>query len=160
MHAEGTQHPLEKILVQEVQCTGRLLECLMAERSALTRRDLDLLEKTTRGKVQYTRQLEELEAQREALVTELGFASGPDALLDCFKSLPQADTLSQLWEQVLGNTKACQAGNLTNGGILESSRQHVEQALSILRGQSGTPSLYDPNGDASANLGQRELGKV
>ena len=55
MYAEGTQHPLEKILVQEVQCTERLLECLMAERSALTRRDLDLLEKTIRGKVQYTR---------------------------------------------------------------------------------------------------------
>jgi flagellar biosynthesis/type III secretory pathway chaperone len=160
MHAEGTQHPLEKVLVQEVQCTGRLLECLAAERSALTRRDLDLLEKTTRGKVQYTRQLEQLEAQRETLVTELGFAFGPDALLDCFKSLPQADTLIQLWEQVLGNTEACQAGNLTNGGILESSRQHVEQALSILRGQSGTPSLYDPNGDTSSNLGQLELGKV
>ena len=160
MHAEGTQHPLEKVLVQEVQCTGRLLECLMAERSALTRRDLDLLEKTTRGKLQYTRQLEELEAQREALVTELGFASGPDALLDCFKSLPQADTLIQLWEQVLGKTEDCKAGNLTNGGILESSRQHVEQALSILRGQSGTPSLYDPNGDTSSNLGQLELGKV
>jgi flagellar biosynthesis/type III secretory pathway chaperone len=160
MYAEGTQHPLEKVLAQEVQCTGRLLECLEAERSALTRRDLDLLEKTTRGKIQYTRKLEELEAQREALVTELGFAPGPDTLLDCFKSLPQAETLSHLWKQVLDNTEACQAGNLTNGGILESSRQHVEQALSILRGQSGTPSLYDPNGDTSANLGQRKLGKV
>ncbi len=160
MHAEGTQHPLEKLLTQEVQCTGRLLECLAAERSALTRRDLELLEKTTHGKLQHTRQLEELEAQREALVTELGFASGPDGLLNCFKSLPQADKLSQLWEQILGNTEACQAGNLTNGGILESNRQHVEQALSILRGQSGAPSLYDPNGDTSSNLGQLELGKV
>ena len=160
MHAEGTQHSLEKVLAQEVQCTGRLLECLEAERLALTRRDLELLEKTTLGKVQYTRQLEELEAQREALVTELGFASGPDTLLDCFRSLPQADRLIQLWEQVLANTEACQTGNLTNGGILESSRQHVEQALSILRGQSGVPSLYDPNGDTSSNLGQLELGKV
>jgi len=157
MHAE---HPLEKVLVQEVQCTGRLLECLEAERSALTRRDLDLLEKTTHGKIQYTRQLEELEQQRTTLVTDLGFVSGPDTVLDCFKSLPQADTLIQMWEQVLDNTEACKASNLTNGGILESGRQHVEQALSILRGQSGTPSLYDPNGDTSANLGQRELGKV
>jgi len=160
MHAEGTQHPLEKILEQEIQCTGHLLECLEAERSALTRRDLDLLEKTTRGKIQYTRQLEELEQQRAALVTELGFVSGPDTLLDCFKSLPQADNLLHLWKQVLDNTQACQAGNLTNGGILESGRQHVEQALSILRGQSGTPSLYDTTGGTSANLGQRELGKV
>ncbi|HED18729.1 MAG TPA: flagellar protein FlgN [Gammaproteobacteria bacterium] len=160
MHAEKTQHPLEKVLAQEVQCTGRLLECLEAERSALTRRDLELLEKTTQGKIQYTRQLEELETQRETLVAELGFASGANALLDCFKSLPEADNFIGLWKQVLENTQACQAGNLTNGGVLESSRRHVEQALSILRGQPGTPSLYDPNGDTSANLGQRELGKV
>lgn len=160
MHAEGTQHPMEEILEQEVQCTGRLLECLAAERSALTRRDLDLLEDTTRGKIRYTRKLEQLEQQREALVTELGFAPGPDTLLDCFRSLPRADTLTGLWQQVLKNTEACQTGNLTNGGILETSRQHVEQALSILRGQSGTPSLYSPSGDTSANLGQRELGKV
>jgi len=160
MQAKKTQHPLETVLAQEAECTGHLLECLEAERSALGRRDLALLEKTTQGKLQYTRQLEQLEAQREALVSELGFRSGPDTLLDCFKSLPQADKLIQLWKQVLDNTQACQTGNLTNGGILESSRQHVEQALSILRGQSGAPSLYDPKGDASANLGQRELGKV
>jgi len=160
MHAEGTQHPLEKILEQEVQCTGRLLEYLAAERSALTRRDLALLENTTRGKLQYTRRLEELEQQRTALVAELGFAQSTDALLDCFQSLPRADTLIELWKQVLDNTEACQTGNLTNGGILETSRQHVEQALSILRGQSGTPALYNPNGDTTANLGQRELGKV
>ena len=111
MHAERTQHPLEKLLAQEVQCTGRLLECLEAERSALTRRDLDLLEKTTQGKIQYTRQLEELEQQRTALVTDLGFVSGPDTLLECFKSLPQADNLVHLWKQVLDNTETCKAGN-------------------------------------------------
>jgi len=160
MHAEGTQHPLEKVLAQEVQCTGRLLECLEAERSALTRRDLELLEQTTRGKLQYTEQLEKLETQREALVAELGFVSGSDSLRDCFNSLPRTDRLIQLWQQVLDNTQACQAGNLTNGGVLESSRQHVEQALSILRGQSGTPSLYDPAGATATDLGQRELGKV
>ena len=160
MHAERTQHSLEEVLAQEVQCTGRLLECLEAERSALTRRDLELLENTTRGKLRHTRRLEELEQQREALMKELKLSSAPDTLPECFRSLPQADRLAGLWQQVLDNTRACQTGNLTNGGILETSRQHVEQALSILRGQSGTPSLYDPNGDASANLGQRELGKV
>ena len=160
MHAERTQHSLEEVLAQEVQCTGRLLECLEAERSALTRRDLELLENTTRGKLRYTRRLEELEQQRETLMTELNPASAPRTPPECFRGLPQADRLADLWQQVLDNTRACQTGNLANGGILESSRQHIEQALSILRGQSGAPSLYDPSGDASANLGQRELGKV
>ena len=34
------------------------------------------------------------------------------------------------------------------------------QGLRILRGQSATPSLYDPQGDTCADLGRRKLGKV
>ena len=160
MQAERTQHPLEKVLTEEVRCTECLLACLEAERSALTRRDLEALEHTTREKIQHTQSLEQLEQQREKLLAELGFTGNASGLQDCFKSLPRGDHLLRLWQQVLGNVEACQTGNLTNGGILESGRQHVEQALCILRGQSSTPSVYNPDGDTSASLGQRELGKV
>ena len=160
MQAERTQQALEDVLTREVQCTRHLLVCIQAERSALTRRDLQALEKTTQDKIQYTQQLEQLDQQRQKLLSELGFAQDADGLRRCFDSLPRPGALVQLWQQVLTNTTACQAGNLTNGGILESGRQHTEQALRILRGQSANPSLYDPNGDTSANLGQRELGKV
>ena len=160
MPAERTQQSLENLLTKEVECTECLLFCLEAERSALTRRDLQALEKTTREKIQHTQQLEQLDQQRQKLVSELGFAADADGLWRCLDSLPRADALKHLWQQTLSNIEACQAYNLTNGGILESGRQHIEQALRILRGQSATPSLYDPHGDTSADLGQRELGKV
>jgi len=160
MHAEGKQHPLESVLTREVQCSERLLECLEAERSALTKRDMDGLETSINNKIQYAQSLEQLERERESLVSELGFASDADGLRLCFNSLPQADNLKRLWQQLIANIEACRSSNLTNGGILESGRQHVEQALSILRGQSGSPSLYDTRGSHAANLGQRELGKV
>ena len=160
MHAEGTQHSLESILQQEVRCSQRLLACLDAERSALNQRDMQLLETTTQEKIQYTQQLEDLEQQRESLVTSLGFANDSEGLRRCFRSFSQADTLTDLWHQVLSNIKSARDGNLANGGILESSRQHAEQALRMLRGQSGAPSVYNPEGDTSANLGQRDLGKV
>jgi len=160
MSAEGMQHPLELVLTREVQCSERLLQCLEAERSALTERDMDGLETSINNKIQYTQSLEQLERERENLVSELGFAADAEGLRLCFNSLPQADNLKRLWQRVLSNIEACRSSNLTNGGILESGRQHVEQALSILRGQSGSPSLYDTRGGHSANLGQRELGKV
>ena len=160
MQAESAQQSLQDVLTREVQCTESLLVCLEAERSALTQRDLQALETTIQDKIQHTQKLEQLDQQRQKLLSELGFAADTDGSQLCLDSLPRADALKHLWQQILTNIGACQTGNLTNGGILESGRQHIEQALRILRGQSTTPSLYDPHGDTSANLGQRELGKV
>jgi flagella synthesis protein FlgN len=160
MSAEGTQQTLQTVLAQEAHCSERLLACLQAERRALSQRDMDALQQTTQEKLQHTQQLEQLEQQRETLVSRLGFATDSAGLKQCFNSLPQSDHLKRLWQQILSNIDACRNGNLTNGGILEASRQHVEQALCILRGQSGTPALYSPGGNTAADLGQRELGKV
>jgi flagella synthesis protein FlgN len=161
MHAEGTQPTLESVLTEEVRCSEGLLSCLGAERSALTARDMDALQNTTREKLDHTRKLEQLEQQREALVTQLGFGTDVENLQRCFHSQPRSGILMKLWQQVLINIDACQTDNLTNGGILESGRQHVEQALCILRGQPDSSTLYDPAGNnTAADLGQRELGKV
>jgi flagella synthesis protein FlgN len=160
MSAEGTQQSLQTVLSQEATCSERLLACLQAERKALSRRDMEALQKTIQEKLQHTQQLEQLDQQRESLVTELGYSADSAGMKQCFASLPNRDSATQLWQQVLNNIEACRNSNLTNGGVLEASRQHVEQVLCILRGQSATPALYSPNGDTSTNLGQRELGKV
>ena len=160
MNAEGTQPTLESVLIEEVRCTEGLRSCLDAERSALTARDMDALQNTTREKLDYTRKLEALEQQREALIIRLGFGTDAEGVQHCIQSQPGPSALASLWQQILDNIDACRNGNLTNGGILESGRLHVEQALCILRGQSGKPTLYSPAGNTAADLGQRELGKV
>ena len=161
MHAEGTQPTLESVLTEEVRCTAELLSCLGKERLALTARDIDALQHTTHEKHALTQKLEQLEVQRQTLITQLGFDNDPENMRRCFNRQPRSATLIELWEKVLGNIELCQAENLTNGGILESGRQHVEQALCILRGQPGNPTTYNPTGNnTAADLGQRELGKV
>jgi len=161
MHAEGMQYSLEAVLTQEVECTERLMKSLDAERSALANRDMTALARSTEDKLVQTQELEELEQQRERLLAGMGFTGKVTDLSEYFQTLPgKTHGLRELWQQVLANTEACRKDNLTNGGILEASRQHVEQALCILRGQAGSPSLYDPNGETASHLGQRELGKV
>ena len=160
MYAEGAQQALHSVLHEELECSGRLLACLESERNALGRRDMDTLQQTTAEKLQLSQQLEALDTRRAGLVTGLGFGADAASLGKCFNSLPHAGELKRLWRQILANLEACRNGNLTNGGILEASRQHAEQALCILRGQTGTTTLYSQAGDAAADLGRRELGKV
>jgi flagellar biosynthesis/type III secretory pathway chaperone len=121
---------------------------------------MDTVQQTTAEKLQLSQQLEALEQQRARVVAELGFGADTASLEKCFNSLHQAGLFKRLWRQILANLEACRDGNLTNGGILEASRQHVEQALCILRGQSGSTTLYSQAGGAATDLGRRELGKV
>jgi len=161
MHAERTQQSLEAVLSEEVLCTEHLLKSLESERAALTRRDSNALGRSTEEKLAHVQKLETLERDRERLLSELGFTGDPEQLAEWLDHQPQAARgLRELWQQVLANTRACRTSNLTNGGILEASRQHVEQALAVLRGHTGSASTYDPNGATPSSLGQRELGKV
>ena len=161
MSAERTQpHPMEELLQQQVTCSQALLHSLEAERDALVERDLDTLADTTADKLRHTETLEALERRRVQLMQELGFDNDAGGIRRCLQSLPRSARLQSLWQQVLANVRACRTGNLTNGGILELGRQHVEQALSVLRGQSGSPALYGQDGDTAPRLGQRELGKA
>ncbi|MCO6412036.1 MAG: flagellar protein FlgN [Thiogranum sp.] len=160
MQAERTQHELQSVLQQEAICSEQLLDTLDAERAALVNRDIDALEIAIQHKLKHSQQLDKLDRQRGNILSGLGFASDHDSIKRCFESLPNAGELTGLWQQVLDNVSKCQIGNLTNGGILEAGRQQVDQALRILRGQHGTPTLYNPLGETSADLGRRELGKV
>jgi flagellar biosynthesis/type III secretory pathway chaperone len=157
MQAQGKQQALHAVLTGQVHCTELLLDCLTTERSALARRDMDTVQQTTAEKLRLSQELETLEQRRERLVAELGFGAGNRRPGKWHDSLPAC---KRLWKQVLDNLENCRNSNLTNGGILEASRQHVEQALCILRGQSGAATLYSQDGDAAADLGRRELGKV
>lgn len=160
MDAERTQQSLETLLTEEVERSAQLLTCLDNERHALARRDTDALEITTREKLEHTQALENLERQRESLLNGLGYESDQSGLRRCLKQLPRGHSLAALWRRLLANIEACRNANLANGGVLEAGRQHVDQALGILRGQGGAPTLYTTEGATRASLGQRELGKV
>lgn len=160
MPGEGNPQALQAVLSEEARCTRALLDCLERERKALAQRDLDTVQTTTQEKLQLSERLEALERQRETLITGMGFGNDAEGLDRCFASLPQSGVYRRIWRQILNNIEACRNGNLANGGVLEASRQHVEQALCILRGQSGAPALYGQAGEAAADLGRRELGKV
>ena len=141
-------------------CTRGLLECLEAERTGLTTRNMEQVEQIILRKNDLTRELEQLEKQRAELVVALGFSNDPVGMTRCIRNQPEGKHLEKLWQQVLDNLKACRDSNLTNGGILELGRRQAEQAISILRGQHSVPGLYSPDGNSAQEFDNRKLGKA
>ena len=160
MSAEGTQLQLEAVLEQQAHCSTELLQCLEAERKALAERDTDALEKISQDKSNHTRVLEELETRRRQLVCDLDCGTDADGMQRCLEKFGEGTRLASLWNRVIRNIAECRDNNIANGAVLEIGRQHVEQALAILRGNTAEPAVYDAQGGAASALGQRELGKV
>lgn len=160
MNTEHASPSLESILRQAAECSEQLVDCLEAERLALMKRDLEALGEAISDKTRLTAMLETLDAQRQQALGKLGYTADEPGLKACFASLPADSALPALWDRLMINIGKCRNSNIANGGVLESSRQHVEQALGILRGQHGTPTLYSAEGNTAPDLGRRELGKV
>ena len=160
MNAEGTQLQLEAVLEQQVHCSTELLQCLEAERNALAERNTNALEKVSQDKSNHTQSLEELETRRKQLVSELDCGTDADGMQRCIERFGDQSRLASLWERVIRNIGECRDSNIANGAVLEIGRQHVEQALTILRGESAGPMVYDAQGVSGPVLGQREFGKV
>lgn len=161
MSAERIQLQLESILEQQAHCSTELLQCLEAERTALTGRNSDALEQISRDKSRHTQTLEELETRRKQLVSGLDCDTDAGGMKRCVEKFGDGSRIASLWDRVMHNIRECRDNNIANGAVLEIGRQHVEQALSILRGNMAAgPAVYDAQGEAASTLGQRELGKV
>lgn len=141
-------------------CTAGMLACLELERNGLVSRDMTRIEQTTERKNDLSKELEMLETQRADLLAALGYKNDAAGMAACLQKQPNARLLNGLWQEILTNLSACRDHNLTNGGILELGRRQAEQALSILRGKFGDPSIYSSEGNTSPAYGKRDLGKV
>jgi flagellar biosynthesis/type III secretory pathway chaperone len=160
MNAEGTQLQLETVLEQQARCSTELLQCLNAERKALAERNTDALEKISQDKSNHTQTLEQLETRRKQLVSALDCGTDANGMQRCINKFGDQSRLASLWKRVIRNIGECRDSNIANGAVLEIGRQHVEQALTILRGESAGPMVYDAQGVSGPVLGQREFGKV
>lgn len=118
-----------------VEAAQSLLDCLQREYTALTGQDPAAIEAIVREKHDRLSRLETA-LHRPAPGTQTAPA-GLTALL-----------------------AECERHNRINGNIIEVSRQHVQRALALVRGQNPEPALYGPQGDARHGTDSRSLARA
>lgn len=127
---------LKKLLEQEDAGYQALLRLLQTQARLLTHQDHQGLLAHNPHQLQATAQLAHWAAEREDLLQKLGTAN-LEALCERLP-LALAQTLLAAWQQVKNQARQCRALNDSNGRLLASQKEWLEQRLGV------TPSEYQP----------------
>lgn len=150
---------LSSILQSELNQSAQLAQLLKQEREALRTADTDQIHQISQQKQPYIVQLEQLGRQREQLLKAAGFPGGKSGL-EAFianHEPEEASMIEQLLKKLRGIAKICRDFNQINGGIVNVNSQHMNRALSILRGRDPDTSSYGPGGQFTNQIVRQPL---
>ena len=74
--------------------------------------------------------------------------------------LDASGALARTWRQLADVLRECETRNQTNGSLVELSRQHVELALNVLRGETAAASTYGANGQTQRAARSRSIAEA
>lgn len=142
------QDPIEQFIEQDFSAAEQLLQLLQQERQALESRDREALQRTLEAKLNPMQILERNAQQRAQLLTGNGYSNNNSGWLRFLADRKQHRLIPR-WQQVTDLVKQGKEANEINGKLIARSRQTLEKVLSLLRGQTNTPSLYTNAGKTS-----------
>jgi flagella synthesis protein FlgN len=140
--------PLET-LASEQQENRRLLALLRSEQALLISAKIDGLTTIIEEKSTVVNAMTNLAMRRYQLLKQHGFSATEDGMHAWLTSPDVSEQTRQLWRDMLDTARAGKEINRTNGMLINKQMVHGQNALNILRGQTGAPSFYGPNGQTT-----------
>lgn len=151
-----TDRELAGMLDRQIDTMQAVLAVLEAEHAALNARDAGALMQAVSDKADRIAEAGALDAQRRSTFAFplSGFMSG--------KGRFSADAgVAHRWQQLIALAERCRSLNESNGQLIRGQRRRVDQALSLLRGESLLASPeYGPKGDPRPRYLSRSLASV
>lgn len=151
---------LDQILSQSVREATSLESALQREGAALASRDLDELNAAVADKQVRVQALEALTRQQTELLQREGYETNAHGMDRVLRDWDEDGVLRPVWERLVEVMSHCHRLNQVNGGVVETSRRRVDQALHILRGEEARTELYDPHGRAFSASSSRPITKA
>lgn len=146
-------------LKQTLACTRELVICLGRENELLGHPEPNNLQRVNEEKIRLLSTLEGLDQQRGEILAGLGYRNNDDGMTQCLAEAPAAFGLAGIWQDTRSELQACQRMNQINGGAIELSRRHAQQALTLLRGGL-MDDLYNQKGNNYNKPDGRSLAKA
>jgi flagella synthesis protein FlgN len=134
-----------ELVIRELSDLKRFCALLEEERKILTGAQADRLPDIANEKSVLAAQLSRLEAQRDSLLSQLGFPGGRSGVEAWLASRPNADAERNQWKELLEFARRARDGNETNGRLINLLLKQNQDALSALL-SGGTESIYGTDG--------------
>ena len=141
-------------------CSERLLDLLQEEDHALRRTDADDIDRISAAKQTLIREIESHQRALDRFLAASNLPAGPPGMQAYLETLPDDAPERAAWKEIQALAGQCRDRNEVNGGVLALSRQHVQQALQILKGSPETGPIYGRNGEALSTVRTTPLAKA
>jgi flagellar biosynthesis/type III secretory pathway chaperone len=149
-----------EILKRELDASEQLQQLLVAERKAITDRDIPAFEALVDKKRLLLEHFARYEKERMVLLDSSGINHGPESMDDYIKRCPADKRLPDLWKKLFSLAAECRDHNRQNHQLVEVFSTHTSKALHILRGEVTDQNVYGPDGDTNDPHENRSLGIV
>lgn len=153
----------QKLGVLLTQCVTEaclLEQALEQEGASLARRDLDGLHAAIAQKRRHVAALEQASQAQHALLQMHGYETNTHGMERCLRDWDLDGNLQVIWERLAQVMQNCRRLNQINGGVIESSRHRVEQAIQILRGGETPVDTYGPHGRSVSHAPPRPIARA
>lgn len=137
-----------------------LKESLDDEHRALERQDMEALGIALDNKSVCVQALQTLEQERHQFCVAMGFAAGPEQMVQLTEWCDENSVLADSWQHLLDIAIECNALNFTNGAIIRARKQQIEAGLAVIRGSGPESGTYGRSGRAPSGPSQRALAEA
>lgn len=145
---------LGAVLGDSLESVHALLAALTHERQALEQHNSAALDQALAEKQDQIAVLARLEAQRQRICGDAGFASDAEGMLALADACADGDTLLSRWQRYCDAANDCEQLNLANGAAIRLRQQQVADNLALLRGSDRDTDTYSPDGSTQSGAGR------
>jgi flagellar biosynthesis/type III secretory pathway chaperone len=138
--ASETVTLLQRLLLQAISASERLLTALNQEREALTGRDPTTLEQAVAAKLAAAQEVRQRLSAHEGFLAARRLPPGRTGTERFLAGLPVEAEARKLWERLQAVARACRDGNDLNGSLVTLGRARTQRAMDILHGNRRDPA--------------------
>lgn len=158
---DGSVPPrLSQLLAAELAEARNLAATLDLEYEALCLGDAQQIIRIAEQKQQQTVKMAALAQQRDGCLASSSLPPGRRGMAQLAARLPADSAALDKWRELRRLTDQLRNKNEVNGSIIAHSQRHLEQAVAILSGQTGTGDTYGPRGKHCAGQSSQALAKA
>lgn len=160
MRDSSTQQRLSQLLAAELTEARNLADTLDLEYEALCLGDAEQIARIAVQKQQQTVKMAGLLQQRDSFLVSSALPPGRQGMDQLTGRLPTDSAALGIWRELRQFADELRKKNEVNGSIIAHSQRHLDQAVAILSGQTGTGDTYGPRGKHCAGQVSQALAKA